>query len=226
VTQPCIVLIASRDLLPGLQERTADSSAETLTFTDAEALRALEAVTTRRPTYVALERLFAVTPRGAALINRIKADASLRAVEIRVLSHDGDYMRIVPRQQPPAASPIDQRGTRRAARFAMVENTDVLVDGMVARLVNLSTVGAQVLSPALIKPDQRVSVTLRDEAVSVRCSASVAWTSFEIPPGAGPRYRAGLNFENADPASVDGFCERHRTAAPPSAPTSVTRATD
>ena len=32
----------------------------------------------------------------------------------------------------------------------------------------------------------------------MRFTASVVWTSFEIPPNSGPRYRAGLDFPDAD----------------------------
>ena len=44
-----------------------------------------------------LERLFAATPRGAALINRIKTDPQVSQAEIRVMSHTGDYTRVVSR---------------------------------------------------------------------------------------------------------------------------------
>ena len=77
VSEPCIVLIASPDLLPKLTPRVSNPDGEVLAFTDADALRALEVITKRRPALVALERVFAATPRGAALINRIKADPSL-----------------------------------------------------------------------------------------------------------------------------------------------------
>ena len=83
----CTVLIGAADLLPALKKRTNESG-ELLTFTDAEALRALDVITKRRPQVVALERLFAATPRGAALINRIKADPALSRTEIRVVSPD------------------------------------------------------------------------------------------------------------------------------------------
>ena len=32
----------------------------------------------------------------------------------------------------------------------------------------------------------------------MRCQAVVAWASFEMPPDSGPRYRAGLQFIDAD----------------------------
>jgi hypothetical protein len=153
-----------------------------------------------------------VTPRGAALINRIKADPSLRQSEIRVLAHDSDYMRIVPRTPPPSAPALDQRGTRRAPRFKMAANVTAQVEGRTAMLIDLSTVGAQVVSQGGLKPNQRIAVALPDNTGSVRFEATVVWTSFEIPPNGGARYRAGLDFGEA-PTGADaiaGFCERHK----------------
>src|SRR5262245_4483955 len=104
---------------------------EVLAFSDGEALRALDAITKRRPKVVALERLFAITPRGAALINRIKADPALRLSEIRVLEHNSDYQRVIPRPLAvvPAEPSVDQRGTRRAPRVRIKERISVVVDG-------------------------------------------------------------------------------------------------
>jgi hypothetical protein len=206
------VLIGAADLLPALKERAGAIDGEVLTFADADALAALEAITKRRPAMVALERVFAVTPRGAALINRIKADPSLRQLEIRVLAHDSDYMRVVPRTPPPAAPALDQRGTRRASRFKMAGNVTAQVEGKTAMLVDLSVVGAQVVSPSALKPNQQIGVALPDGTGSVRFEAHVVWTSFEIPPNGGPRYRAGLDFGDdvADREAIAGFCERHK----------------
>lgn len=210
MAEPCTVIVAAPDLLPGLKERAGTIHGELLTFTDAEALSALQAIMKRRPQVVALERMFAVTPRGAALINRIKADPSLRQAEIRVLAHNSDYTRVVPRAAAPGAPTLDQRGTRRAPRFKMADNVSVLLDGKPGTLVDLSTVGAQVVSPSGLKPNQRVAMALIGETSNVRFNASMAWTSFEMSPSGAPRYRAGINFEDADPAAVGAFCAQHR----------------
>jgi hypothetical protein len=204
------VLIGAFDLLPGLKERAGTINGEVLTFADADALSALETITKRRPGVVALERMFAVTPRGAALINRIKADPSLRHSEIRVLAHDSDYQRVVPRTPPPTAPSLDQRGTRRAPRFKMAANVMAQVDGKSASVIDLSTVGAQIVSPAVLKPNQKIAVVLQDDMTTIRFTASVVWTSFEIPPNSGPRYRAGLDFPDADADAIAAFCERHK----------------
>jgi hypothetical protein len=209
VTDLCTVLIAASDLLPALRERAGAINGEVLTFTDAEALPALEMITKRRPAVVAFERMFAVTPRGVAMINRIKADPALRESEIRVLAHDSDYQRIVPRLERAKGPALDQRGTRRAPRFKMAPNVTAQVGGKPATLVDLSIVGAQVVSSAMLKPNQTVAVALPDEG-SRPFTASVVWTSFEIPPNSGPRYRAGLDFPDADAELVGSFCERHK----------------
>ena len=202
-----------------------------LAFSDADALQALQVISQRRPRMVALERYFAGTPRGAALINRIKADPALANAEIRVLSHEGDYTRVLSRDPPaaPAARPnavaapptqdsvratayvaLDWKGTRRAARYRMAPQVEIVVDGNVATLVNLSIAGAQVVSATILRPNQRVRITLADDAATVRFSAAVAWATFEIPPKAGPQYRAGLEFSDVNPSAVDAFCDRHK----------------
>ena len=227
----CTVLIASADVLPTLKEKTTGGDSELLAFSDAEALRALEAITNRKPALVALDRVFAGTPRGAALINRIKADPNLKQSEILVISPDSDFSRFrshppaggaeggrhtaaavaAPAAAPPAAQaqPLDQRGTRRAPRYRVAGQVDVLVDGNPASLIDISTVGAQVLSTAVLKPNQRLRMSLNDQAGDVRFRASVAWASFEIS-SKGPRYRAGIQFLDANAQQVDAYIARHK----------------
>jgi hypothetical protein len=227
VTGPCTIVIASADLLPALKERDW-AAAEVLTFADDEALRALEEIIRRKPQVVALERQFAATPRGAALINRIKSDPALSGSELRVVSHDSDYSRVVYRaaaapgplvvpgavEEAPvavvAAPALDQRGTRRAPRYKIAGDMSVLLDGNAAKLVDLSAVGAQVISPTILKPNQRVRMALTDDHGALRFNAAIAWASFEIPPQRSPRYRAGVNFVDADSNAVGAFCMRHK----------------
>ena len=99
--EACTVVIAALDVLPTLKERTAAVNGEVLTFSDGEALRALEAIMQRRPQVVTLDRVFASTPRGVALINRIKADPSLVDIEIQVVAHDTNYARVLRQGAPP-----------------------------------------------------------------------------------------------------------------------------
>ena len=167
----------------------------------------------------------AATSRGAALINRIKADPKLSSCEIRIVAHDSPYSR-VPGGSPaestadstaegaavavaapaPAGASLDQRGTRRAPRFRIVDGVEVKMDGNTATLVDLSLVGAQVVSPTILKPNQRLRMSLVDGKKPIRFSAGVAWAFFELAK-TGPRYRAGIEFFDAEADAVEKFCE-------------------
>jgi len=211
------ILIAAPDHLQALKQREGLTDAQT--FSDSEALRALEVITRKRPDVVALDRAFASTTRGAALINRIKADPKLSSCELRIVAHDSGYTRApaartdaaaegaaVAVATPAPAAPLDQRGTRRAPRFRIVEGVDITVDGNVAALIDLSIVGAQVVSPTILKPNQRVRMSLPQGKGSIRFSAGVVWAAFELVT-TGPRYRAGIEFFDAETEVVKKFCD-------------------
>ena len=168
--------------MPALHERLADEG-ELLTFADTEPIQALQAILEQRPRLIVLERLFAATPRGAALINRIKTDPQVSHAEVRVMSHTGDYSRQVAkpskvearRRRSPAAAesrehePTTRRlrstsrhgsstGTARGARRAIAcgQGVEIQLDGNPASVVDLSVVGAQVISSTILRPNQRV----------------------------------------------------------------------
>ena len=211
MNDPCTVVIGAEDFLPALKQRASsmNGSGELLAFSDAEPLRALETITKRKPALVALERLFAVTPRGVALINRIKADPTLRQSEIRVLEHNSDYSRVIPRPSAAPEPSLDQRGTRRAPRVRIADAVTVLVDAKLAALVDLSTVGAQVIVSEGLKPNQRADIAFNDAVARLKCEATVVWTSFE-ESDAGPRFRAGLDFVEPDATALIAYAQRHK----------------
>jgi hypothetical protein len=239
------VVIGASDLLDALKASAGVTDA--LAFPDSQPLQALQAISEHRPVLVVLERLFAATSRGAALINRIKNDPSLDQTEIRVLSHTGDYTRVIARPASPAPAPqaapasasggksdvtsavatvapagnpapateqvqpVDWRGTRRAPRLRARAGVEVQIDGDAAALIDVSVIGAQVLSGASLRPNQRVRVALLQDEGPIRFRASVAWAKFELPKSGGaPKYRAGLEFIDADEAAVAVYCERVR----------------
>jgi hypothetical protein len=209
---PPTVLIASPEFLPALQERT--DLGETVAFADTDALKALDLITRQRPNVVALEREFAATSRGTALINRIKADPSLTGCEIRIISHDSNGHGEAPAEAADTtvtlvAAPLDQTGTRRAPRFSVTDGFEVQVDGKPAALINLSLVGAQVVSPTILKPNQRVRFVLADKVKPVRIGSVIAWAAFELPK-AGPRYRAGVEFLDGDQTAIQKVIDANR----------------
>ena len=165
------VLIAPPEHLSGLQEQRGLKGAQP--FADSDAHMALDVITRDRPQIIALERDFAASRRGVALLNRIKADPSLSSTEIRIVY------------------------SRRAPRFKVSTATQVVIDGNPATVVDISMVGAQVVSATSLRPNQRIRMSLDDQGI--RFNANVAWATFELP-GEGPRYRAGIQFHdvNAD----------------------------
>jgi hypothetical protein len=206
----CTVVIATADVLPALEQRVAGSvGGEIAAFNETQAIQALETVVKRKAAVVAFERMFAMTPRGAALINRIKADPKLKKTEVRVVAHDSDYSRVSPRKVSDAQKGLDQKGTRRAPRFRMPDKTSVAVEQTAGMLIDLSTIGAQFVSQLAVKPAQEVKLTLTDAAGNLKLMARVVWASFEIPPNSGPRYRAGAELVDADAPSIDAFIQRH-----------------
>ena len=219
--------------MPALRERLAEED-ELHTFADTEPIQALQAILEHQPQLIVLERLFAATPRGAALINRIKTDPQLSHSEVRVMSHTGDYMRQVVRPQVAAGAgggdgrsggaksdaavataepvrPLDWHGTRRAQRIRVRAGVEIQLDGNPAAVVDLSTVGAQVLSSTILRPNQKVRVSVPNEDVVMRFRGAVAWAKFELPkPADAPVYRAGVEFIDADGQAIDEFTEKNK----------------
>jgi hypothetical protein len=235
-----VVVIAAANLMASLRERLEEEG-DLLTFADTEPIQALQAILEHVPSLIVLERLFAATPRGAALINRIKTDAQLGACEVRVMSHSGDYTRQVAkpsRTEPPAPPvvpaaapshahapatavaaaphtetkrPLDWHGTRRAPRFRAKSGLEIQLDGNPASVVDLSTVGVQVLSATILRPNQKVRVSITNDEFVMRFRGAIAWAKFELPkPGGAPRYRAGVEFADADAAAMEDFCRKNK----------------
>jgi PilZ domain len=212
VSPSCIVLISAPERLDALVQRVTSGADEVVIFTDADSLRALAVIADRHPSVVVLDRLFADTARGAALITRINADPALDGSEIRIVSHDSGHTS-VSRRKPDAVHPegeLDQTGTRRAPRISVDEFVEALIDGNLASVVNLSANGAQVVSRTVLRPTQRVRVSLSDREAVIRFNASIAWATFEIPKNGGPRYRAGIEFLDAVAEDVHAYSLRHR----------------
>jgi hypothetical protein len=233
------LVIAAENLMSALKERVAVDG-DILTFADTEPIQALQVIIEERPDLVVLERLFAATPRGAALINRIKSDPQLGNVEVRVMSHTGDYTRQVvkpsvvaapaPQPQPQpvgaaaAAQPtapvateeapkaLDWHGTRRAPRVRVREGLELQLDGNPAAIVDLSVVGAQVISPTVLRPNQKVRITVPSDDFVLRFRGAIAWAKFELPkpPVKAPQYRAGVEFADGDAAAIDKLIERNK----------------
>lgn len=208
------ILIAAPELIPALRDRIGGDE-EVLTFSDAEPTRALQAIARHRPPSVVLERLFAASPRGAALIARLKADPVLEACQIVIVAHDSDYRRISPRRKHGAsgavrtAKPRLDTGTRRVSRWKMRSGVTVAVDDEVATLVDLSVIGAQLVATVELNPGQRVEVRFEPGRTGLTVPAQVVWVKVEAA-ARHSRYRAGLEFRRAAAEALTAFGAAHR----------------
>ena len=172
------ILIAPAEHLGGLQEQRGLKGAQG--FSESEAHLALELITSERPQIIAMEREFATSRRGVALTNRIKADPSLASTEIRIVH------------------------SRQSPRFRVSE-IQAVIDGNPAAVVDLSLIGAQVVSATSLRPNQRIRISLEGDH-GLRFNAAVAWANFELPSD-GPRYRAGIQFHDPNSAVLSRILE-------------------
>ena len=85
------------------------------------------------------------------------------------------------------------------------------MDGNPAQVVDLSQVGAQVISQTILRPNQKVRVSVPNDDFVMRFRGSIAWAKFELPdPSAPPRYRAGIEFADADARAVEAYCQKNK----------------
>jgi hypothetical protein len=156
------------------------------------------------------------------------------------MSHTGDYTRVVIRPSsvdspaPAAAAAVssgrdtgthggshvatedrprqlDWHGTRRAPRYRVRPGVEIQLDGNPAAVVDLSSMGAQVLSATILRPNQRVRISVPTDEFVMRFRGAIAWAKFELPkPTEPPRYRAGVEFLDADAAAMADYCARHK----------------
>ena len=98
-----------------------------------------------------------------------------------------------------APRPLDWHGTRRAPRYRVRQGVEIQVDGNPASVVDLSVVGVQVLSATILRPNQKVRISIPNDEFVMRFRGAIAWAKFELPkPTDAPRYRAGVEFVDAD----------------------------
>jgi hypothetical protein len=192
------------------------------------------------PRLVAVEAEFAQTPVGQEFLERIERLAIRGSAIQLVVRGQGKWattpyagqlataesqavatgpgperaVNVVPRPSGGAA-PTKGANTRRANRFKILESLDAVVESGQATLVNISILGAQVVSQPPLNPTQKVKIALPDADETLRLTAHVAWATFEqTQPGAAPHYRAGMEFTDAAKEILEDYCRRHCSQDP------------
>lgn len=201
---PRTVFIGSEPLLAAWNQRAGHTS-EVISVASTDLTFAIELIGEAQPEVVVIEQAVAATGPGSTLMDRLHNERYLRGTEVRLLPPDraADVMSSGPGELHPQewlrelAQALPPRPERRAARVRVKNDEQALIDGQPVTLLDLSAVGAQVRSPIVLKPKQRVRLILPPERGSVKAVAVVAWSTFEIGPT--PTYRAGVAFTRAIP---------------------------
>ena len=100
--------------------------------------------------------------------------------------------------------------SRQVRRAVMKNEIEVTLEGSSSVLVDLSTLGAQVLSPVAVRPKRVVRLTLPSENGELVLKGRVVWAKFEQATNmTEARYRAGVKFTEADAGAVESFIVQH-----------------
>jgi hypothetical protein len=99
----------------------------------------------------------------------------------------------------------------------MQEHVNALVDGVSSALIDLSTLGAQVLCCETVGRNGTVEIALLSGSGPVRCKARVLWNKVERAEIDTSLLRAGVQFIEADASAIQAFItERGALNASPS----------
>ena len=96
----------------------------------------------------------------------------------------------------------------------MLDSLNAAVEGGQAGLVNISVLGAQVVSQPVLRPGQTVKIALPDQDEVLRLTAHVAWSTFQQTKQGTVVYRAGVAFTDAAQETLGDYCRRYGAENP------------
>jgi hypothetical protein len=132
------------------------------------------------------------------------------AAKVAEILADHVRRRLRKKQAAKTDDPSTPSPERQARRVKIKKNVNVTIDGAPSALVDLSTTGAQVLSPRAVRPDHSVQLMLPDGNGGLSCQARVVWVVVEHPRDAKQAlYRAGIQFRGADAPEFGAFFSQH-----------------
>jgi hypothetical protein len=196
-------------------------------FTNLDLPSALEAVRTHQPGTVVVDAVVVQTQQGLGFIRKVEALA-IPGCTIRLINktngvwtttaHEPSTPAVEAVSSAPPPSPIRPvivtvpltgTNTRRAPRFPLLDSLDAEVEGGRASLVNISVLGAQVVSNPVLRPGQTVKIALPNTTEVLRLTAQVAWSTFEQGKQGKAVYRAGVAFTDATQEMLEQYCRSY-----------------
>jgi PilZ domain-containing protein len=186
-----------------------------LRFSSTNLASVLESIRTNQPGIVAIDSVFAGTAQGRIFVERI-GKLGIPPSEIQLVTRLNTGWGTRPLAQADLPQPmVDVKSTdlntRRTPRFLVLDPLHATVEsGGTAGLVDISVMGAQVVSEPVLRPNQKIRVALPDGDESLLVTAHVAWSLFEKPNHVPqPYYRAGMEFTDAARQALEEYLRRH-----------------
>jgi PilZ domain len=237
------VVIADNSNLAAIRD-TASLPGRVMPFATTALASAIASIQAYRPKTIAIDAIFADTAPGIAFIGQVEPLMRGGGSILLLVEDDGRWgtvprgsararsqsPRVViaePRIEKPSAQAVaaistpaaavaaEIVSTRRAPRFLVKDPIDVIVESGPASLVDMSVLGAQIVSGPVLRPKQKIKVDLTDADKTLSVIAHVAWSMFEKPPSQPePHYRVGLEFTGAAQQALEKYRQRHCTAQP------------
>ena len=91
---------------------------------------------------------------------------------------------------------------------------EILVDGIASTLVDVSALGAQIVSPTALQPNRSVRIALPSDSGGLTCEGRIVWAQLELPDAeASAIYRAGIRFVDVNPGAITIFVSAHGSDA-------------
>ncbi len=208
------VLIASEDLVARWSE-VVTAPTDLIAVSDADPRGAIDIIARQRPRVVVVEQLFASTARGLAFVNDLRADPDLSDVDLRMLPEEraGTHsLRTATNGRALAnmSTPLRRSPSRRVRRVRMQQGTEAVLDGSRVALVELSTAGAGVVSAQLLKPNQKVRISIEQNGDVHRAEGTIAWSTAQPGPDR-LSFRAGISFKRDQPDLLASLLPRADT---------------
>jgi PilZ domain-containing protein len=224
-----VAIVIADPINMGAIRETASIQGRMMPFGSNSLGSALESVRAYRPRVVALDALVAQTTSGSTFLDRVEQLGIPKCKVLLLVEHDGHWSTTprggaaglaAARPAGPAATKqiaaprpavqADIVSTRRVPRFLVKDALDVTVESGCAHLVDISVLGAQVVSLPVLRPGQKIKVSLPDTDDTLNVIAQVAWSLFERPQlQVEPHYRVGLEFTDAAQQALEGYRARH-----------------
>lgn len=171
----------------------------------------------RLPKLIVVDRMFLSTRSGHDFVTRVRDTSEFHGIDLRVVSpmHLRKPNGVSARALIAAASePLPVGLSRRVPRVPMADNVAALANGSTLVVVDLSVLGAQVISSNVLRPNQQIAMRLLESAGELRLRAAIAWSMLEQSRTTRlPQYRAGLEFTGADPLALERYCRENQRKA-------------